>query len=87
MTDDGYMLIWQEPKGKTWKDKAVKYVIYKFNHDEKVNLADPSKIVSVTTKTYYKLPYTDGKNKTVYVVTALDRMSNESHGVVKKIKL
>ena len=87
MTDDGYMLIWQEPKGKSWKDKAVKYVIYKFNHDEKVNLADPSKIVSVTTKTYYKLPYTDGKNKTVYVVTALDRMSNESHGVVKKIKL
>jgi len=87
MTDDGFMLLWKEPKGKGWKDKAVKYVVYRFQHGEKVNLADPSKIVSITAKTYYKLPYTDGTKKYVYVVTALDRMSNESAGVVKKVKL
>ena len=87
MTDDGFMLFWTAPKGSGWKDKAVKYVVYRFGQDEKVNLSDPSKIVSVTSRTYYKLPYTDGKTKYVYVVTALDRMSNESHGVVAKVKL
>ena len=86
-TDDGLMLMWKEPKGKGWKDEAVKYVVYCFKDGEKTNLADASKIVTITTKTYYKLPYKDGKTKYVYVVTALDRMSNESSGEVKKVKL
>ena len=86
-TDDGHMLFWSAPKGSGWKDKAVKYVIYRFDDGDKVNLADPSKIVAVTAKTYYKLPYQDGTEKYTYVVTALDRMSNESEGVVKKVKL
>ena len=86
-TDDGPMLFWTEPKGSGWKDKAVKFVVYKFESDEKVNLADVSKIVSMTTKNFYRLPYKDGKTKVTYVVTALDRMSNESDGVAVKVKL
>ena len=86
-TDDGPMLFWTEPKGSGWKDKAVKFVVYKFEADEKVNLADVSKIVSMTTKNFYRLPYKDGKTKVTYVVTALDRMSNESDGVAVKVKL
>ena len=34
-----------------------------------------------------RLNYKDGSTKYVYVVTALDRMSNESHGKKKKVKL
>ena len=86
-TDDGPMLFWTEPKGNGWKDKAVRFVIYRFEDGEKVNLADVSKIVSMTNKTFYRLPYQDGKNKVTYVVTALDRMSNESDGVAVKVKL
>ena len=82
-----YVLFWSAPKGNGWKDEAYKYVVYRFNENEKVNLADPSKIVAVTRQTFVKLPYTDGKTRYVYVVTALDRMSNESAGVVKKVKL
>jgi hypothetical protein len=67
-------------------DKAVRYVVYRFNNDEKVNLNDPSHIVEITTNTFYKLPYENGKTKYRYVVTALDRLHNESKAVKKKIK-
>ena len=86
-TDDGYVLFWTAPKASGWKDKAVKYVVYRFAEDEDVNLADPSKMVAVTANTFYKLPYKDGSTKWKYVVSSLDRMSNESKGVVVKVKL
>ncbi len=86
-TKDGDMLFWTAPKGSGWKDKAVKFVVYKFGEKEKVDLSDPSRIVSITANNYYKLPQAeDKKTKTVYVVTALDRMSNESKGAMKKVK-
>ena len=86
-TEDGYMLFWKAPKGKHWDDVAHKYVVYKFDHDEEVNINDASKIVEITSKTYTKLPYDDGTKKMKYVVTALDRMSNESKIAKKKVKL
>ena len=86
-TEDGYMLFWKAPKGKHWDDGAHKYVVYKFDHDEEININDASKIVEITSKTYTKLPYDDGTKKMKYVVTALDRMSNESKIAKKKVKL
>ena len=35
----------------------------------------------------YKLPYNMGQDKYTYVVTALDRLHNESKGVKVKVKL
>jgi hypothetical protein len=43
--------------------------------------------VTITADNYYKLPYDDGKSSYRYVVTALDRLHNESAGAVKKVKL
>lgn len=86
-TEDGYMLFWSIPRGKDWNDMAKQYVIYRFAKGEMVNIEDPSKIVAITRNTYYKLPYVNGKNKFTYVVTALDRMSNESKARKVKVKL
>lgn len=86
-TNDGYILFWKAPKAKKWDDAATKYVVYRFEKDEKVNLDDASKIADITTDTFYKLPYSDGNSKVTYVVTALDRMSNESKAAKKKVKL
>ena len=86
-TSDGYVLFWTAPKGDDWNDQAVKYVVYRFGAKEKINTNDPSKICAITTQPFYKLPYVDGKEKWVYVVTALDRLQNESKAVKKKIKL
>ena len=86
-TADGYILFWTAPKAETEMDKAVQYVVYRFGRKEKVNLDDPSHIVAITRNPFYKLPYETGKTKYRYVVTALDRLHNESKSVSKKVKL
>ena len=52
-----------------------------------MNLNDASKIVSITDQFFYKLPYEQGKEKCTYVVTALNRIQNESKSASKKVKL
>lgn len=86
-TSDGYILFWKAPKGKGWKDEAKQYVIYRFANGDKINTDDASHIVAITRNTFYSLPYQNGKEKYTYVVTALDRMSNESKITKKKVKL
>ena len=86
-TEDGYILFWTAPKAETEMDKAIQYVVYRFGPKEKVNLDDPSHIVAITRNPFYKLPYETGKTKYRYVVTALDRIHNESKSVSKKVKL
>ncbi len=89
-TEDGYTLFWQSPKlpkYPTWKDYTCKYVVYRFNNKERINIDDASHIVAITTTPWYRLPYNNGKTPYIYVVTALDRMSNESMYAKKKIKL
>lgn len=86
-TEDGYILFWTRPKGDDWNDKAVKYVVYRFEKGEKVDIENALNILAITSEEMYKLPYVDGKTKYTYVVTALDRMANESKAVKKKIKL
>lgn len=86
-TEDGYVLFWTAPKGKGWKNEAVKYVVYCFKKGEKVDISDPSKIVAITSNTFYKMNYINGSKKHTFVVTALDRMHNESKMKKKKVKL
>ncbi len=86
-TKDGYMLFWTAPKGRGWKDEAVKYVVYRFDRGEKVNTNDASKIVTVTSDTFCKLPYETGRTRYTYLVTALDRMQNESKARKVTVKL
>jgi len=84
---DGYVLCWTAPKGKKWGDVATRYVVYRFEKGEKVDLDDPSKILTVTTQTFFRLPYANGQTKYTYVVTALDRLQNESKPAKKSVKL
>jgi len=86
-TFQGPVLTWKEPKAKTEMDKAVQYVVYRFAKGEPVDLNDPSKIVTITRENLVMLPYDDGKTKWQYVVTALDRLHNESKAVKKNVKL
>ena len=81
-TSDGPTLFWTAPRGKGWDKEAVKYVVYRFGRGEKIDLEDASNIMAVTYDTFYNIPV--GARGT-YVVTALDRMENESKG--KKIKI
>ena len=86
-TYEGPVLFWTAPKAKDEMDKAVQYVVYRFGKKEKVNLEDASHIVGITRDPFWKLPYDEGKVKYKYVVTALDRLHNESKPAKKSVKL
>ena len=86
-TSDGYILFWTAPSGKQWDEVATQYAVYRFEKGEKVNTEDPSKLVAITSNTYLKLPYKDGRQKYTYVITALNRLQTESKVVKKTVKL
>ena len=84
---DGYYLFWTAPKAKTEMDEAKSYVVYRFAPGQKRNLENADNIVCITREKMLKLPYHNGRTKYTYVVTALDRLQNESKGAKVKVKL
>ncbi|MCD8303682.1 MAG: family 10 glycosylhydrolase [Prevotellaceae bacterium] len=86
-TATGYMLSWTAPKASKPLDKACQYVVYRFAKGEKTDLEDPSHIVAITRETQLLLPWAGGKAQYTYVVTALDRLSNESKPARRSVKL
>ena len=86
-TEDGPVLFWTEPEARSIMDVAQQYVVYRFGPGEKIDLEDASHIVCITKNTMLPLEYKGGKVKYTYVVTALDRLQNESKGVKKKVRL
>ena len=86
-TEDGLVLCWTAPRYKKEMDRPVKYVVYRFVKGEKVDLDDATKIVGFTQGTFFPLGQQVGKTKYTYVVTALDRLHNESKPKKEKVKL
>ena len=68
-------------------NRPIKYVVYRFAKGEKVNLSDATKIVGFTQSTFFYLTDQQGDTKYTYVVTALDRLHNESKAKKQKITL
>jgi len=83
--DGQRVIFWMPPKGDDWENRATQYGIYRFDKGERVNTDDNSHLVTLTTQTFYEVPLTE-QIPCVYVVTALDRMQNESKAVKVKIK-
>ena len=86
-TADGYVLFWTAPKAKGPMDEARQYVVYRFAKGEDIDLRNPAHIVAITGDTFLRLPYSKGQTQYTYVVTALDRLHNESRPTKKKVKL
>jgi len=84
MTNGLVTLNWKAPKAKKELDKAVSYVVYRFPKGEKMNINNAENILAITRSTSFILD--DGKNPFdfKYLVTALDRLSNESKAVKVK---
>ncbi len=82
--DGQRVIFWLPPRGKDWDREAVRYGVYRFAQGERVDLKDNSHLVTLTTNTFYEIPATE-QVPCVYVITALDRMWNES--AAKKVKI
>ena len=79
----GTVLTWEAPRAKKELDRARQFVVYIFPQGEKIDLEDSERIVAITsanTLTLSAVPI-----GSTLVVTALDRLHNESKPV--KVKL
>ncbi len=85
-TNAGLSLCWTAPRAKTEMDRAVRYAVYRFNKGEK-RVYDGNHLIAVVNNPFIRLPYENGKTKYRYVVTAVDRVGNESKPVKEKVKL
>ncbi len=73
-------LTWEAPLPAADKEPVYGYVIYRFEGTEKVDLNDPKNILHIqySTEPFY-VDTTTEKGKTYsYIVTAIDRLKNES---------
>lgn len=87
-TTYGPILTWKTPKAsaKKWGEQVNRFAVYRFEKGADVNIDDVSSLQTVTYGNSYKITYKKGK-KYVYVVTALDRVGNESKGKKKTVTL
>ena len=86
-TPEGYELQWKRKKTDDEMQKQIYFCVYRFAPSEDICLCDASHLVAITRDTKFLLPYKHGTRQYVYVVTAVDRMHNESKGKIKKVKL
>lgn len=84
---DGYYLFWTAPKARTALDEARFYAVYRFARGERIDISSADHLLCITPHTMLQLPYEDGKRRYTYVVTALDRLQNESKQAKEKVRL
>ncbi|GAB3036607.1 glycoside hydrolase family 10 protein [Spirosoma pulveris] len=89
MTNEGIELYWHESPEAQDGDIATSYVVYRFEgRKPHLRLDDPRYIVAQCmgeSSTRYIDKTADPKKKYVYVVTALDRLQNESREVIVRV--
>jgi uncharacterized lipoprotein YddW (UPF0748 family) len=77
----GVALSWKEPLVASDGDKAYGYVIYRFNRGEKIAIEQAQHILKISfssAETSYIDNTVSANHNYTYVVTALDRLKNES---------
>ncbi|MFT4032619.1 MAG: family 10 glycosylhydrolase [Siphonobacter sp.] len=85
-TENKVVMIWQTPDRATDGELPRQYIVYRFLNSEPINLNDTSHILAIlkaSQTTYSDIPPHRGSYR--YVVTAMDRLHNESYGVMTDI--
>jgi hypothetical protein len=80
ITGNSVKLNWLTPDVAKDNEPVYGYVLYRFDSTEKVNLNDPKYIIHIqySTDTAYEDKTTQRGKTYLYVITALDRIKNES---------
>jgi hypothetical protein len=75
------ILKWDKPLPASDGDTAYRYVIYRFDYEQQVNVDDAWHILKIqdgSETIFVDTTAEKGKLQYTYVVTALDRLNNES---------
>ena len=82
-----HFLSWEHNRNIANPETAQKFVVYRFDENEKVDINQAQNIVNITPDNFFLLPYEGGQSRYTYVVTALDAFGNESKERKIKVKL
>lgn len=77
----GVSLRWEPPQEAIDGDKAYGYVIYRFNEGEEINIGNPENILEIVydgARNFYTDESVRKGLSYTYIVTAIDRLKNES---------
>lgn len=79
-TPTGVQLKWEAPTKAGDGETASGYVIYRFEEGEQISVADPKNILKISFEDYTMFldTQTEKNKRYTYLVTALDRLKNES---------
>lgn len=79
-TPTGVQLKWEVPSAASDGETASGYVIYRFEEGEQISVADPKNILKISFEDYTMFldTQTEKNKRYTYLVTALDRLKNES---------
>ena len=77
-TPSGKQLTWEATPAQNELDKAAYFCVYRFELNEPVNIEDVTKLQKIVRRPVYIIPQSSDNRKYKYVVTALDRLYNES---------
>lgn len=86
-TEDMHFITWEHKKQPKNPETAQRFVIYRFNQGEKVDINSSKNILQITPDNFFVLPYEGGKKRYTYVVTPLDAFWNEGKATSIKVKL
>lgn len=78
--EDGVHLTWSKPEPASDAETASGYVIYRFKEGEKISILDPKNILKISFEefTFFLDTSAEKGGRYNYLVTALDRLKNES---------
>ena len=71
-------IVWKVQKATNEMDKAFYFCVYAFEENEEMNIKNPAKLVKIVHTNEYILPENESSMCYKYVITALDRLENES---------
>ncbi|MCF6270059.1 MAG: family 10 glycosylhydrolase [Melioribacteraceae bacterium] len=85
-TKSGLLIYWNMPDAAADNEFPNYYLVYKFNSKDEIDLSKSQNIVTkvLNKKTSY-FNLNEKKGKSIYVITSVDRLHNESEGVVLEI--
>lgn len=84
---NGIVLKWETPPPAVDGDRPYRYIVYRFQEQEAINLGNVRHIVGILNApgtSFRDTPPTKGNYR--YVVTSMDRLSNESLGVMSDVE-
>ncbi len=75
-----YRLSWESiPENK--EKEAVKFMVYKFDKNDRVHMDDASKLITITGDSYIDISKKEYKQSHIFVIKSVSRNNNVSNGV------